>query len=397
MSQSFRYEARAPSGRIERGVLAATTRDDALARLHRRQLTPLSLKDAEHVRGGDRLSDKAARDLARSLAQLLRSGLSLTQALRFASEELSADAAAAATRMREVTEQGEPASQALASLDGAEARLLHGVFVAGESSGRLAEALEVAAEAFARAAEMRARIATALIYPAFVIAATIATLGCFLLLVVPTLAQAFEGVEDRLPASTQSLLALSAWLQANGLVLLAASGAVAALAIASDSVRAAAARIIDAVLASPASLEVAAPLEYANFARLAALSLDAGVPSATAFAAAAAGVRNGAIRAQLERAVAAIRVGETPSTALARLARPPRALMRLVLVGEETGRLAEALRNAGALLASDAEQRLQRLGAIAGPIVTLVLGGLVASVVMSLFLGLLALSDVAAA
>jgi type II secretory pathway component PulF len=49
------------------------------------------------------------------------------------------------------------------------------------------------------------------------------------------------------------------------------------------------------------------------------------------------------------------------------------------------------------LLTSEGEQRLERLGAIAGPVITLTLGGLVALVVMSLFLGLLSLSELATA
>jgi hypothetical protein len=103
MSAQFRYEARAASGRIERGVLAAASREEALLRLNRRSLTPLALKPESASAGAQRLSDKAARDLARTLAQLLRSGLPFAQALRFASEELAPAPASAAARMREKT------------------------------------------------------------------------------------------------------------------------------------------------------------------------------------------------------------------------------------------------------------------------------------------------------
>jgi general secretion pathway protein F len=147
--------------------------------------------------------------------------------------------------------------------------------------------------------------------------------------------------------------------------------------------------------ASGVALGIAPRLEFSAFASLAALSLEAGVPAGAAFEAAASGMRNGRIRAQVERAVAAIRVGERPSAAIANAASPPRSFLRLMHVGEETGRLADALRHAGVLLSTEAEERLERLGAIAGPIVTLALGGLVASIVMSLFLGLLAMSDLA--
>ncbi|MES1198607.1 MAG: type II secretion system F family protein [Pseudomonadota bacterium] len=397
MSIVFRYEARGSSGRLERGRLVASNQQDALNRLYRRNLTPFALKQEGGARDAPRLPVTAARDLCRALAQLLRSGLSFAQALRFASEELAPAAASAASRMREAAEEGEPASQALEAYSGAEARLLQGVVLAGETSGRLADALDVAATSFARSADLRARVGTALVYPSFVIAATLATLACFLLLVVPTLAQAFSGAEDKLPDETRSLLALSAWLQANGWLLLAGAGALAILISASVETRRALSAILDQVLVSKLALGVTERLEFSAFASLAALSIEAGVPSAAAFDAAAAGVRNRIMRERLNRTIGAIRSGERPSIALERFAQPPKSLLRLMHVGEETGRLAEALKNAGALLSSEAEQRLARLGAIAGPLVTLGLGALVASIVMSLFLGLLALSDLATA
>jgi general secretion pathway protein F len=244
---------------------------------------------------------------------------------------------------------------------------------------------------------LEGRIATALIYPSFVIAATLATLACFLLVVVPSLGQAFVGSEDRLPDSTRTLLALSTWLSENGLIALLAIAAIGGLLASTPPARQALAHAIDQILVSPLGLGVARRLDFSAFASLSALSLQAGVPGATAFEAAAASVRSASVRAALNRALAEIRVGERPSQAFARWSNPPRSFARLVHVGEETGRLGDTLAQASVLLNAEAEQRLERLGAIAGPLVTLGLGALVAGIVMSLFLGLLAMSELATA
>lgn len=397
MSTNFKYEARGPSGRIERGALEAPNRNEALARLRRRQLTPYSLKPVTQTetQGTRKLDDAAARDLTRTLAQLLRAGLSFPQALKFASEELPQAAAGAAQAMREAAERGEPASSALEAEPSAQAKLLAGVVRAGETSGKLADALEVAAASFTRAAELKGRLASALIYPAFVIAATLATLAAFIFLVVPTLAQAFTGAEEKLPASTRALLAFSDWLRTNGALAGGVVIALGALVAGNRAARTAVSRLADRILASPLGLGVAARLDFAAFASLSALSLQAGVPAATAFETAAIAVRNSYIREKLASAVAAIRIGERPSHAIERNARPPKSFQRLMLLGEETGKLGDTLKQASLLLASEAEQRLERLGAVVGPIITLVLGVIVASVVMSLFLGLLSLSELA--
>ncbi len=398
MTSAFRYQARNGAGRIESGAVEAASREEALARLHARNLTPLSLSSDDRGGGANTsIDDKHARELSRTLAQLLQSGLSLAQALRFAAEELDGSAAAAARAMREAAERGERPSRALAAFTGPQARLLSGVLLAGETSGRLSEALEVAAASFARSADLRARVITALIYPAFVVSATLAVLAAFVFFVVPTLGAAFEGNESALPASTRSLLALSAGLQDHGPIIAASVLLLVLIVAATPAARKFLAGLRERVLLSPLGLGIALRLDFAAFASLASLSLSAGVPAAPAFEAAAAGMRSSKLKRELAEAVLAIRGGERPSQALERCARPPRALIRLMQVGEETAQLANALAHAGQLMAGEAENRLQRLGALAGPILTLILGGMVASVVLSLFLGLLSISDIATA
>ncbi len=396
MSQAFLYEARGRGGRTERGRIEASDRDDALSRLRGRGLTPLDLRNAPAQRRGA-LRDADARDLARSLAQLLRSGLTFAQALRFAGEELDGAPARIAMRLREAVDRGERASSGLRDEPGAPARLLSGVLLAGEASGLLADALEVAAQVFARSADLRARLQSALIYPCFVLAATGVTLLIFVLFVTPSLALAFDGRLEGLPPTTRALLDVSAWLRESGVVLALSLFAAALATWSSGSARKAIAHLWERLSFSPLGGGIAPRLEFATFARLSGMALGAGVPAAAAFEAAASGLSGDGIRAKLSRAVADVRTGERPSIALARAAAPPRTLVRLVQLGEESGKLAASLAHAADLLSAEAEQRLARAGALAGPLMTLGLGGLVASVVLSLFLGLLSLSDMAVA
>ena len=68
MSLSFKYEARALAGRIERGAISANTRAEALAQLKRRGLTPFALKPASDTDATGRLSDAAAATGSREKA-----------------------------------------------------------------------------------------------------------------------------------------------------------------------------------------------------------------------------------------------------------------------------------------------------------------------------------------
>src|SRR5262245_39147867 len=88
----FAYEARSGAGRLEKGSVEAPDRDAAIARLYQRNLTPLVLRTSRREDANIKLDDRAAHELARTLAQMLRAGLTFSQALKFASDELSAGA-----------------------------------------------------------------------------------------------------------------------------------------------------------------------------------------------------------------------------------------------------------------------------------------------------------------
>lgn len=391
MSDLFEFRARNASGASERGILYAVTREEALRDLRLRNLTPLAL-ERQTASARIALSDEAARDLAKTLAHLLRSGLSLSQGLHLAAQELDRAGASAALALKEAVERGHPLVEGLVTFRGASAEVLRGVLVAGSESSQLARALELAGANLHRSAELKARLRTGMVYPAFVIISSMATLLGFLWFVVPTLTGALTRDVAALPWSTRLLLDVSAWLRGNanqisiglaGLVLISLT----------PPARRAMERVIARVLASPLAFGIPRRFELASWASLAALSLETGSTAVAAFEAAITGVRERGLADGLRAAIDRMRIGERPAMALAQCISLPPVMLRLLQVGEETGRTPEAMTQASEALIREAEQRLSRLGAIVGPMVTILLGAIVAAMVLSLFLGLLSVSD----
>ncbi len=391
MSDLFEFRARNASGASERGVVFAGTREDALRDLRLRNLTPLSL-ERQSPEARIVLSDETARDLAKTLAHLLRSGLSLSQGLHLAAQELDKSGASAALALKEAAERGRPLIEGLATFQGSAAELLKGVLVAGSESSQLARALELAGATLHRSAELKARLRTGMVYPVFVLISSLGTLIGFLWFVVPTLASALASNIGALPWSTRALLSLSSWLKGNSDQIVMGLAGLIMLALA-PPVRRGAERVLAWLLASPLSFGIPRRFELASWASLAALSLETGSTAVAAFEAAIVGVRQKSLAQQLRAAIERMRIGDRPAFALAQCVAPPPIMLRLLQVGEETGRAAEAMAHASEALVREAEQRLTRLGAISGPAVTLFLGAIVAAMVLSLFLGLLSISD----
>lgn len=390
---TFSYQGRTQAGESRAGRVSAPSKAAALRDLRARgiavsELTPSSGRSRAVLR------EDIARDLARALSPMLDAGFPLSKALDLAITELPDQSAGLARSMQGAIERGQPPADALASYEGQTATVFASILRAGQASGQLSRALETAADTFGESVDRRSKLIGALIYPSFVVVATLATLVGFMVVVVPTLASVFEGVEDQLPASTRAIIDASAWIRAYGAPI-AGMGIIAALLVfVAPEGRQFAARTADRILLSPIGLDIAAHNEFGRFSRIAALILGSGVPAAMAFETAASCVGNHVLRKRLIEASASIRLGAAPSHAIRTIARAPSTMVQFVLMGEQSGRLAEALGRASGVLASRAEVQVQRLGAIAGPAVTIALGGLVALVVVALYLGLFAIGDV---
>lgn len=133
----------------------------------------------------------------------------------------------------------------------------------------------------------------------------------------------------------------------------------------------------------------------ARFATVLGTLLDSGVKLVPALpmVSMALGSRRWRIWCQaLERE---LREGRAIAAALAQGDMLPNAAVRLAEVGEQGGRLGEALGEAGRIMHASAKARVDRIVSLANPISIMLLGGFVALLIGGVMLGIFALGDVA--
>jgi general secretion pathway protein F len=156
------------------------------------------------------------------LRDLLVAGLSVIEALttlrRSADPQRRAPLDALIQRLR----NGERLSQALAA-QSHHPPLLVALVRASELTSNLPQALTRYTEHEQRLTELRHRIASVAIYPLLLVGVGSAALLFLLLYVMPRFARVFEGMGDALPWSARAMLWWAQWLQAHG-VWLAAAG-----------------------------------------------------------------------------------------------------------------------------------------------------------------------------
>jgi len=384
-SQSaYRYRALRADGGVEVGTLAAAGRDAASAALAGRGLWPVSIEASHPVLPARPIP---WADLAlglRLLANLLRAGLPLDRALASLADSAPQSWRPRLPRVRERVAQGQSLAGALDEKETGIPPLMVALVRAGEAAGGATGAVERAASVAESIAATRAAIRQALVYPAILLAAGLASLGFLTAVVLPRFAAILAELGQSPPATTRLVLRASEIAGAGALPLLF-SAMVALVAWRVWISREEGRRRWHALLLQvPLIGRIRRSLAGARAAGAIGALLETGVslPRALEHGAAAGG--DEAIAHALRRARESIVSGESAPRALERERALTPTALRLARVGDETGRLGPMLAEAGRLEHADAERLVRAAVQLIEPAFILAFGGLVALVAAAL-------------
>lgn len=390
-------------GRTDWRTIDAASERIAVAHLAADGLTAIDVKSGamgllerlnQPVRIGRGLGLAERSLILTQLAMLVRSGFPVDRSLDLLRDQ--APRASVRDFLSQVLAQvrsGRGLAQAL------EARAVFPSYVIGvvrsaERSGRLGEALTSLATRMAMEAATRRQLLTALTYPAAVLVATLLALMLVLLIVVPQFEPLFEGEEARLPALTRVVLAMSRAADGGvlpGLLL------VGALIVACRSFLRSGSGIAFVGRYRTRIPGIGLRDQYlaAQFTGLMGTLTGNGVPVVTALPLARGGISSRRWQSHIEAVERRVREGESLSQALGRHEFVPRTAVRLIEVGERSGKLADTCVKASDILSDAARARIDRIVALANPIAIVSLGGIVAMLVAGVMLGIFALGDFA--
>jgi len=180
------------------------------------------------VTGGHRMGARERMLLTERLLLLLETGVSLHQALReLRVQESHPGVAAVLDAVSDSVLEGQPLSAALQRHPELFPPTYVNLVSAGERGGFLPQVLQQLLEMDEKAERLRATIASALSYPAFLIVFSLAVIVFVLVGVFPKFADMFEQIRNDLPWSTRALMALSDGLRLHWPWVLLALGGLA--------------------------------------------------------------------------------------------------------------------------------------------------------------------------
>ena len=329
----------------------------------------------------------------RQLATLVKAGMPLLRALRTVSDQLNRGPLQDAFALiAKDVEAGVKLSEALSHHPQWFPPFYVNMVRAGEVGGLLEEILKRLAELLEKQARLRERVKSALMYPAFVMAAAVAILIVLMVFVVPTFMGMFTELGSSLPWPTlilvSSCTAVRRWWWVVGLV---AAGGIAALKLflATPNGRLLSDRV---TLHAPILGPLTERLIISRFARTLGTLLASGVPILHALETVRATVTNVVMDRALQDVEHSLKVGESFARPMELSGVFPPLVTRMVALGEETGQLDRMLMQVADSYEEELDVRLAGLTQLLEPVLILGVGGVVGFIVIAMFLPLMSLT-----
>jgi len=332
---------------------------------------------------------KSLAVFTKQLSVLVHSGTPLVEAIGALERQLPEGAwLDTVESVRASVEQGESLAVAMQAYPDYFDSAYCSLVAAGESRGNLSEMLGRLAMLKQTQLRVRNSIIGAMVYPALLTVIAVAVLALLLAFVVPRFVNLFETLDVPLPASTKVMLTISEVVRSYWPVILAGSFGLTIALVAWVRTPSGKRWLDDVVLRTPQIGKIVKSFSMARITRLLGVLLEGHVPVLEALSLTRSGLRNVIYHDLVGRAEELVSGGEPICAAFADINLVSPAVYEAVRNGERTGQLAPLLLNVADFLDDENDVVLRSLTSIIEPVILILMGLLVGTVAISLFMPL---------
>jgi len=398
---TFAYQARDSAGKMISGVQEALNEDNCVNTLMSRGLMVLSLQQkaaSRAMRAPGKISETDLVLFTRQLATMVDAGLPLVSGLTALYEQADPKKQAGLRRVigevSALVQQGDSFFDAISKHPKVFNRLYVSMVKAGESGGLLSEILDRLAQFLEAASRLRKKVKSAMTYPIIVLTIALCITTFLIVRVVPVFGEIFADFGAKLPAPTQFLLDLSAFIRGNwyfivGIILGVFFGTRAFLNTERGR------QLWDTY---KLKLPIFGPLVHkicmTRFARTFAQLIRSGVPILEVMSIVGDTSGNYVVEEAIKKVSADIEKGDHLANSLSRETIFPPMLVRMVGAGEQTGKIDAMLEKMADFWDEEIEAVLNALTSLIEPLLIVVLGVIVGGIVIAMFLPIFKLNDV---
>jgi general secretion pathway protein F len=402
---AFEYVAVDATGRERKGVIEGDTPRHVRQLLRDQSLLPVAVtevqeKEATSARQPLRLGlnrGLSAADLAlvtRQLATLVKSALPLEEALLAVSQQTDKPRVRSIILgVRARVMEGHALADGLGDFSGSFPEMYRTTIAASEQSGHLNSVLERLADYTDNRQQLRSRTVAALLYPVLLFVVCVAIVFFLLVSVVPRIVEVFRNSNAELPLLTQVLIATSDFMRAWGIYLFIAIGAALFLFVRALWVEANRRRWHHFLLGLPLIGKVVRAGNSARFSRTLSTLTASTVPVLEALRISGQVVTNLPMRNAVDDAAVRVREGAPIGRSLGQSRLFPPMMIHLISSGETSGELDTMLERAAVHQERELDSILQGVVGLLGPVMILVMGGMVLLIVLAMLMPIFQLNE----
>lgn len=398
----FRFQTVSRTGEIKTGAIEAADTTAARRELNKDGqliLNLASVKEEQKYKDDRKFQVFSGKtDFVRfcgDLSILLDAGLSLEQALSAIIEsETNASQQAIVSLIREGLVKGGSVKEAFSSFPGITADSL-ALVSSGDASGQLPLTMQQLSKTLQEQNKRRKEFVDALIYPIFLIFMLVVALCVIMFVLVPAIEPVFEASPEQPPLIITVLSLMRTVLLTNG-DLIGGGVVLIALMLLVKSFRQRLFNLIyRAFCALPIVNTIVRKMALARYLNSLAILISNSVNMTQALELATSSVRDPTMKRKLESVSKSVINGERLPSAFKESRVLPPKIAALVAVGDEANSLGSVLLHAAAILEDEVRLVVNRFLTMMTPVITILIGGLVGGLVITVMGALLDVNEFA--
>lgn len=386
----YQFESIDDNGITKRGQINADSLEQLKQLLKQQQQILLEAKPINQQNFGTVPSQQVV-DMTRHLASLLDAGLPLADCLAAITQEQNNQLSPYLKQIRQAILEGKTFAFALGQYPKIFSTLYIALVQAGEESGYLSLILNQFANYLDSQAQLKAKIQQAFLYPVIVLGLSMLMMLFLMTYVLPQVTQVFKSKGQNLPAITTFFMEISRILREDYLWLIAGLAILILLAYILLRIPSINYILHKMVLRLPMVAKLVLGYDTVRFTSTLSILYNAGVPILRSIQAAIQTMHNLIIKQQVQQASKEVEQGSSLFNALKKTPFKP-SVLYLIQSGEQTGKLASMLSKAS----EDQQKQLERytigLTSLLEPILVVLMGLMVMSVVLAVLLPIMDLN-----
>ncbi|MBC7467536.1 MAG: type II secretion system F family protein [Bdellovibrio sp.] len=403
---SYSYQARTLSGKLTRGNIEARDENEAKFKLRSKQLMPTKIEIVTEKKSNNgfetfiktflapKIKSKDLQIFTRQFATLINAGIPIVDCLKILSDGVvDVVLKDALNQIRGSIETGRRLSDSMAIHDRVFDRLYCNLIKAGEEAGILDTILTRLSVYIEKNEKTKSQVKGALVMPAVITAVAFLVISGIIVFIIPKFESFYAGSGKALPMLTQMIVDLSLFMRTKWYLIIGVVGGVGGGMAYYLNTPEGQQMKDEVMINAPLFGPVIQKSSVARMSRTLSTLLSSGVGLIEAIDIAAKTAGNSVIERALVACKESVMVGKPFHQPLAKQKEIPVMVAQMVAIGEQTGAIDTMLAKIADFYEDEVENAIKAMTSLIEPLMMVVLGGIIAVIMVAMYLPIFGLGD----